>query len=116
VSEAGRSPLLWILVWRLPVIVHAPMTVLPWDGCAETAVVAFLAAAPAVVVGVCARLAAALSTVQMGLFTLLVWVPVVVRGGADAYQWGELAISSALTGAAWVVTDSYRGTTWFGTA
>jgi uncharacterized membrane protein len=73
---------------------------------------AFLAAAAAVLSGVFGRLAATLAAIQIGGFTLLVWVPIVAAGTKDAFQWSEFAISSALTAAAWVVADSYRGIRW----
>ncbi len=72
---------------------------------------AFLGAGVAVLTGVQARLAAALSALQIGMFTLLVWVPIVAAGSKDAYQWSEFGISTALTVAAWVVAESYRGPT-----
>ena len=81
---------------------------LPWHlGWAYFTGGAFIAAGVAMLVGVLARLAAALSTLQMGLFLLLVWVPILAAGSINAFQRMEVATNLALIAAGWLVTDSF---------
>jgi hypothetical protein len=44
---------------------------------------------------------------QMGLFLLLVWVPIVAAGSMSAFQRMEVATNLALIAAGWVVADSF---------
>jgi len=68
----------------------------------------YLAAGVAILTGVWAKLAARLSAWQIGLFLLLVWVPIVAAGNVSPENWSETIVNVALLAGAWVVADSYR--------
>lgn len=70
--------------------------------------VAFIAAGLSVCFGVLAPLGSALSTLQMGLFSIIVWLPRVFTGKLSEFQRGEVVSTIALTAGACVVAESYR--------
>jgi hypothetical protein len=49
---------------------------------------------------------------QIGLFLLLVWIPIVAAGSKVPFQWSETVLTAALLAGAWIVADSYRDTPW----
>ena len=82
---------------------------LPWHvGFAYATGAAFVVAGIAIIAGRFARWAAALSALQMGLFGLIVWVPILARGSANAFQWMEFWTTVTLTAAGWVVAESWQ--------
>lgn len=87
---------------------------LPWHvGWAYFFGCTYIAAGVGMLIGVYARLAGALTTIQMGLFTLLAEMPPILTGHPSAFQWDEFGVSWLITIAAWVVADSCRGMPWF---
>ena len=54
-----------------------------------------------------ARLAAILLTIMFALFTPLVHIPTLFANPSNHFFWTENAENLALTGAAWVVADSF---------
>ena len=71
--------------------------------------VGFFAASVAILTGIMARIAARLLTAEIVIFELLFWIPRVLPGRANHFNWGGNAISVAIAGAAWVVADSIGG-------
>lgn len=76
--------------------------------------IAYLLAAAAVLTGVFARLAATLATVQMASFLFLVWLPLILAGKMDTFNWGEIVVNIALVAGGWVVVESYASEPWLG--
>ena len=65
----------------------------------------FFAAAVAILTGIMAPLAARLLTAEIVIFELLVWIPALSAGPRNHFNWAANAISIALAGASWVVSD-----------
>jgi len=74
--------------------------------------IAHIAAGLAILFSVLPRLAAALETLMMGIFTVLVWIPAVMAAPTQRFGWTALLISAVITAAGWIVTESYHGVSW----
>jgi uncharacterized membrane protein YphA (DoxX/SURF4 family) len=86
----------WIPGWL-------PPTKMFW---AYATTVGFFGAAVALLTGIMAPLAARLLTAEIVIFELLVWIPKLSAGPRTHFIWAGNAISLALAGASWVVSDS----------
>lgn len=60
--------------------------------------------------GVMPRLAARMESLMISAFTLLVWLPGIIRAPTERLQWTAFFASWIIGAAAWVVADSYRRT------
>jgi uncharacterized membrane protein len=67
-----------------------------------------IAAGLGVLFGVVPRLAALLEAAMIGIFTALVWVPLVIKTPTSQLQWTGFFISWTIAAAAWVVAGSLR--------
>jgi uncharacterized membrane protein len=75
--------------------------------------IAHIVAGIAILVSVLPRLAAALETLMMAIFTVLVWMPAVMADPAQRFNWTALLMSAVITAAGWIVYESYREAPWF---
>ena len=66
----------------------------------------FFGAAVAILTGIMAPLASRLLIVEIVIFELLFWIPRLLARPSNHFNWGGNAITIAIAGAAWVVSDS----------
>lgn len=84
-----------------------PAWIAHWLGWGYLVGLAYIAAGLAVLFGLAARLAAIMTAWMMSALTVLCWGSFVLQAPANRTNWTGLMISSALTGAAWLVASSY---------
>jgi uncharacterized membrane protein YphA (DoxX/SURF4 family) len=70
----------------------------------------FFGAAVAILTGIMSPLAARLLTAEIVIFELLDWIPILYNGRSNHFNWAANAISIAIAGATWVVSDSISAT------
>ncbi|HUA80487.1 MAG TPA: DoxX family membrane protein [Dyella sp.] len=74
--------------------------------------IAHIIAGLAIALDLLPRLAATLEAWMMGIFTVCVWIPMVMAAPSQRFAWTGLMISAVITAAAWIVASSYRQTPW----
>ncbi|HEV2195185.1 MAG TPA: hypothetical protein VGR55_06365 [Candidatus Acidoferrum sp.] len=67
--------------------------------------IAFALAALAILINRQAKLATRLMTFMLGLFAVLVWIPLLIAHPRAHFNWSEFALTVLITGAAWTVAD-----------
>jgi len=67
--------------------------------------IAFALAAIAILINLQARLALRLLVLMLGLFGILVWIPLLIAHPEAHINWSEFALTVLITGAAWTVAD-----------
>lgn len=83
-----------------------------WMGWGYLVGIGFIATGLAVLGRVLARLATTAAAWMMSLLTLGCWVSFVIEAPGNRVYWTGLMVSSALTGAGWLVTGTYRREAW----
>jgi uncharacterized membrane protein YphA (DoxX/SURF4 family) len=91
----------WIPGWL-------PPTKMFW---AYATTLGFFGAAVAILAGIMAPLAARLLTAEIVIFELLIWIPNLYAAPRNHFNWSGNAISLALVGASWVVSDAISAAT-----
>jgi uncharacterized membrane protein YphA (DoxX/SURF4 family) len=100
VTQIYDFPMTWTPRWIPPGHIF-------WD---YFTTIGFFAAAAAILSGIMAPLASRLLTAEIVSFQLLVWLPKLVAGPHQHFNWAGSALNVALTSAPWVVSDSIRRT------
>lgn len=91
-----------------------PPTWIPhWYGWGYLVGSGYVATGLSILFRVCPKFATNVAAVMMSLLTLLCWVTFVVQAPTNRINWTGLLISSALTGAGWMIAESYRSHPWF---
>ena len=67
--------------------------------------IAFAIAAVAILINYQARLAIRLMALMMGLFGVLVWIPLLIKHPEAHLNWSEFALTLLITGASWTVAE-----------